>query len=382
MSNYLPLKPLGEGSAQIEHFHSFFYRYAALHTTTMIPMAKHLQEWWNESHTEQVALNEVFLYKANRLPLCGYGRVVESYVRVVSQAAHCSNLYRTTLIPIRDASDSIAHGALRRGRAWCPACMYWAERNHDVYYDRLIWALAATGRCCEHQFALVNTCPRCGIQQLAYHSTAGMTRCAKCLASLVQAPNAWVPMDKPSFGEKDCLELINAIASGGLRGSVPGAFGLFVREARSLANPLLAYKPDPSLKGGARTWRATKQKPTLLTMLKRCHRSGVKLIDVLSDPLGAAHTAGLLLAENLELPISWKPRRTEEIIREVKACLIDAVANFPERPLIPFAEFARNLCVSKGFLLYSRLYARSTSRNTRDSFVKKIRGASATRKLN
>lgn len=382
MSNYLLLRPIGDGTENIEHFHSFFYRYAALHGTTMIPMARHLEEWWNRTHANAVELNDVFLYKASRLPLCGYGKAVESYVEVVSEAVNHPELYRTTLMPIRDASDSIVHGALRRGRAWCPACMYWAKRRDEIYYDRLLWAIAAMERCPDHQVSLVNLCPHCGVQQLAYHSTAGMAQCAKCLRSLVQQPKEWVRQTKPSFGEKDCRELISAIASGVLQHSTPRAFSLFVEEARSLAHPLLAYKRDASLKGSMRTWRNVQQRPTLFTMLKRCHVSGVKLIDVLSDPIGAAHATGLLIEDDIRLPNLTKPRRAEELLSNVRRSLIEAIANFPKQPLVPLSEFARSLGVSQGFLNYrehslSKVYKEEYKRQVREENKRRKRLAKA-----
>ena len=382
MSNYLLLRPVGEGTEHIEQFHSFFYRYSALHATTMIPMARHLEEWWNRTHESKVELNDVFLYKANRLPLCGYGHIVESYVRVVSAAANHAELYRTTLMPIRDASDSIAHGALRRGRAWCPACMYWAERRGEIYYDRLLWAIAAVERCPEHQVALVNTCTHCGVQQLAYHSTAGMTKCAKCLKSLVQTPKSWLRITKPSFGERDCRELVSAISSGALHRSTPKAFSLFSKEARSLAHPMMGYKKDLSLRGSMRTWRKETQRPQLSTMLKRCHISGVKLIDVLSDPIGAAHSIGLLIADNTPLPTLAKPRRSEELLSDVRRRLIEALANFPSQPLVPLPEFARSLGVSVGFINYrvhslNKVYKEEYKRQVREEKKKRKRLAKA-----
>ncbi len=352
MNDYFMLAPLGWGTEDVEQFHSYFYRFAALHSTTMIPMARHLEQWWSREQKEAVELKQVFLYKANRLPLCGYGEAVENYVKVVSLAANQPDLYRTTLLPIRNAADAVAHGALRRGRAWCPACMYWSEREGTPYYDRLFWALAPTGRCVMHQVSLVNRCPACRAQQLAYHSTAGMTKCAKCLSSLVQGPKTWSRVDRPVFGETDCRGLIEAIATGALRESVPRAFGLFCQESVSIIGPAMAYRNDVSTKGAIRTWSSKQHRPTLSTMLKRCHVAGVKLADVLTDPRGAAHIAGSLALDELMLPKCDKPRRAQDVCTEAKTSLLNAIAGLPEKPLVSFPEFAKSLGVSKGFLRY------------------------------
>jgi hypothetical protein len=351
MSNYFSLQPLGWGTEDVEQFHSFFYRFAAVHATTMISMARHLAEWWARDTGESIVLNDVFLYKANRLPLCGYGDAVANYVRVVSAAAHQAELYRTTLLPLRDAADAVAHGALRKGRAWCPACMYWADRRGEPYYDKLLWAIAAVERCPIHQVALQSTCHRCGNHQLAYHPKAGMACCAKCAQPLVQSPETWTRATRPSFGEGDCRALIEAIADGSLRATVPKAFSIFCEELRSFAGPLVAYEKGATLRSASRTWRKL-ARPTLSTMLKRCHVAGVKLPDVLADPYGAANAAGQLLIDSHPLPRGIKPRRTPEVVKHARMRLIEAISEYPEKPLISFAAFAQSLGVSKGFLSY------------------------------
>lgn len=351
MSNYFSLQPMGWETEEIEQFHSYFYRFSSLHATTMIPMAKHLAEWWQRNNEVPIELNDVFLYKANRQPLCGYGDAVANFVRVVSAATHQRDLYRTTLLPLRDAADSVAHGVLKRGRAWCPACMYWADRRGEIHYDRLLWAIAAIERCPTHQVLLEHSCPHCGHQQLAYHPRAGMACCAKCSESLVQQPKTWTRAPRPCFAEDNCRALVQNIADGSLGLPVPRAFSIFSDELRALTNPLVAYVKDARSEFAARTWREGKR-PTLSTMLKRCHVAGVKLPDVLVDPRGAAKAAGQLLIDQHALPSSRKPRRSPEMLKQVRLSLIEAISEYPERPLIAFTEFAQALGVSKGFLSY------------------------------
>jgi len=350
MSSYFALHPLGEGTEEIEHFHSYFYRFSAAHCTTMTPMAKHLEDWWSRTHHEPIALKSVFLYKANRIALCGYGDAVANYVRVVSEASQQAYLYRTTLLPIREAADHNIHGAIRRGRAWCPACMYWARETGQIYYDRLIWALVAIERCPIHQMRLTSRCPNCGAQQLAYHATAGMDVCAKCLSPLVQGPGAWKRMEYPSFGEEDCRALITAISDGSLSRSVPRAFGIFTEEARAVTGPVLAYRRN--YQGSPRSWHLKGQRPKFSTMLRRCHEAGVRLIDVLSDPQGAAHAVGELFFDEYGLPKDRKLRRDPELHQAARKLLLDAIAGLPHQPLVSFREFANELGVSTGFLRY------------------------------
>lgn len=352
MSNYFSLRPMGEGTEEVENFHSYFYRFAKLHSTTMIPMARHLADWWNSSFHERVNLKDVYLYKANRLPLCGYNDAVVNYVKVVSIAAHQPNLHRTTILAIRAAADTVSHGALRRGRAWCPACMYWSEKEGSTYYDRLLWTLAAMKRCPVHRIALVAHCPSCGVQQLCYHSLAGMTHCAKCLDSLVQLPATWIQAPHPGFGESDCVALVSAIADGTLTTSVPRAFMIFCEELRSLAEPFMKGRHNPSLRVGPRSWRMTQINPMLGTMLKRCHLSGVRLVDVLTDPRGAARVAGQLAYSGFNLPATLKPRRVPEVAKRVHRHLVRAIARPEGTPFVSLSALAESLGVSKGFIRY------------------------------
>ena len=351
MSNYFSLQPMGWETEEIEQFHSYFYRFALLHATTMTPMAKHLAEWWQRNNEMPIELNNVFLYKASRQPLCGYGEAVVNFVRVVSAATHQPDLYRTTLLALRDAADTVAHGVLKRGRAWCPACMYWSDRRGEPHYDRLLWAIAPIKRCPTHEVALEHSCRHCGHHQLAYHPRAGMARCAKCSESLVQQTETWTRAPRPCFAEDNCRALVQDIADGSLSSTVPRAFSIFCDELRALANPLVAYVKNARPELASRTWREG-QRPTLSTMLKRCHVAGVRLPDVLADPHGAAKAAGQLLIDHQALPNSPKPRRSPEMLKQVRLRLIEAISEYPQRPLVAFTEFARALGVSKGFLSY------------------------------
>lgn len=178
-----------------------------------------------------------------------------------------------------------------------------------------------------------------------------MTRCAKCTESLVQEPETWIRAPRPCFAEDNCRLLVQAIADGSLSLPVPRAFSIFCDELRALANPLVAYVRNPSYEFASRTWRE-RQRPTLLTMLKRCHVAGVRLPDLLVDPRGAAKAAGQLLIDHQALPNSPKPRRSPEMLKKVRMCLVEAISEYPEKPLVAFTEFARSLGVSKGFLSY------------------------------
>jgi hypothetical protein len=183
------------------------------------------------------------------------------------------------------------------------------------------------------------------------------------LTTLVRGSGGFRPQSPNYCGEDPINNLVAAFDTEGwelgldgvLRPKVlddlPKAFSIFCEELRSFAGPLVAYERDASLRSASRTWRKL-ARPTLSTMLKRCHVAGVKLPDVLADPYGAANAAGRLLIDSHPLPQGIKPRRTLEVVKHARMRLIEAISAYPEKPLISFAAFAQSLGVSKGFLSY------------------------------
>jgi len=269
-------------------------------------------------------------------------------------------LRRTTLLPLRGALDPICHEVTKAGRAWCPACMYWASRNHGIYYDRLIWVLFPIVRCPIHKVRLSVACAQCGTVQRYFHSKS-MCLCWKCGDSLVIDPHDWVFDDKPGFGEEDCINLINEIAAGRLTDSVQNACKLFSDEMVELCEPLRGLL-ERAIPGGPRTWK-DRSTPTFMTLLKRCHMTGAKVKDVLLDPLGAAHACSNLQFEKFKMPVREKPRRSIEVSVLVKRALEFELRRPPEEALDSFAKLAQQLAVSVGYMRHKepelcKLYAR------------------------
>jgi hypothetical protein len=184
-SDFFDLAPSGLGSIEVECFPSFFYRLAELHSVSMHTFSQVLSNWWSRRASGEIKLPTNRLYDGRGLPLCGYNDAVASYVGVVSNAIERNDVVRTTLLALHGVADKVCHGALKQGRAWCPACMNEAVRLGGCFYDRLLWSLLAIERCPEHRLRLVSVCPQCGIHQRFYHSSAGMTSCWKCAASLL-----------------------------------------------------------------------------------------------------------------------------------------------------------------------------------------------------
>lgn len=352
MSDYFPLRPEGVGTLEIEAFPSYFYRLAELHSLTMFTLSYHLSSWWGRRTGTPFKLPGDWLSDSRGLPLCGYNDAVKTNVDVVSIAVGQPDIYRTTLLPLQGIADRICHGALKTGRAWCPACMREAVDTNATHYDRLLWFLIAIERCPTHRLRLVTHCPSCGNYQRIF-SSSGITRCCKCHASLVPPVSEWVVQLEPSFGENDCCQLVEAIANGGLREAVPNSFSIFSEELSGFLAPLIAgrRRMGALTTGGPMTWKGHKP-PTLVTMLKRCHLSGIGIVDVLTDPLGAARVAGELIFRKHRVGTIGRPRHSAEAAQFVREHILHELDEGPEIELVPLAALARHLGVSTGFIRY------------------------------
>jgi hypothetical protein len=178
-----------------------------------------------------------------------------------------------------------------------------------------------------------------------------MTCCWKCSNSLLHPARERLVRLRPTLGERDCIEMINAISDGTLRQSVPRAFKIFSDELYALCAPLIRSWHGASPRGGPRNWKS-RETPTLETMLKRCHLTGAKLVDVLTDPHGAARAAGELEYMKHDIPATVRRRRPAEAAALVRTRLIEEIAQPPDNSLSPFSTLAKSLGVSTGFIRY------------------------------
>ena len=355
-SAFFDLEPLGMGSTEVESFSSFFYRLARLHTTSAHALACALGDWWAKRIGNPVVLSAGRLYNGGGVQLCGYTDAVATYVGVVSEATGRSDLSRTTLLSLRGVADGKCHCVLHQERSWCPACMEEAASVQAPYYDRLLWNLLAIERCPIHKVRLESTCPLCGSHQRYYHSTASMLDCWRCGQSLLRKPGTWRLCEQPSFGERDCCDLVSAIADGRLIKGTPGAFRVFSDVLLGLMQPLISVKGAMRADGDkqareVRLWRS-RAPPSFATMLRRCHTVGVGLLEVIEDPVEAAHRACQLEFARHEFPIQRKPLRCSDVMRTVQERMIGLLASSGENALPSLVALARELQVSVGYIRY------------------------------
>ena len=282
---------------------------------------------------------------------------VASYVGIVSNAIGQTNLSRTTLLALHGVVDGRCHRILHRGRSWCPACMHEASKHGSVYYDRLIWQLLAIERCPIHKIELESTCPACGIEQRFFNSTSGMLVCWKCGHTLLSSPATWRVRVNPTFGEKDCCGLVQAISDGRLVEGEPSAFRKFSDELVALIEPLIYGRHIRHPGSGKRTfdvrsWKA-RATPAFETILKRCHAVGVSVFQVIENPIEADHQACCLELDRYEIPTHRKPRRAADLVKLAEDRMANLLATPENNLALPsLAAIARELQVSTGYIRY------------------------------
>ena len=344
MSDYLPLRPLGQGS-EIECFGSFWVRVANAHGLPINGLAKHLSQWWRRrGESSAVSIRENLIYCVTGVGLAGYGRNVSDYLTVLGKAIAYPHLQRTTLVSLSAVASPNAAYTFWASRHWCSACMFDSLKAGEPHYDRLLWTLRMSVRCVQHRILLHDLCPHCGERQNFFCRTRNLAQCYRCLGSLQHPVENWKPVLQPAFGEKGCVELVDAIADGSLDVVDTHAFETFDAELEGLLSPLRFRTAKIARR------RRSHAKPTLYTMFKRAAACGLSVVDMLLDPRMAARVAGEFEFLQAELPTTAKPRRPPEAAAIVAGEMDRLIKSEKQTEIPSLKELARSLGVSEGFI--------------------------------
>jgi len=355
-TEYFPIAPLGQGTVEIEALGSLLCRMAISHSVCIHALSTHLVTWWLRKHSDASGTSITLVNGKNPM-FCGTGLCVQAFVDLLNEAVGSSSLEQTTFLALRPVLSLQGHGVVREGRVWCPACLEEATRNCIPFYDRLIWAIPNIKRCSFHRVALQSLCPRCGARQSRYHHLGQMTVCFKCKGSLSQAPSEWEPALNPTIYEKECHQLVEAIAAGNLRTVVPDAYSLFINEATKCASEIFrAFGHKSQIAVAVRPLRGrVSGRPHFRTLLKRCLLLGISPVDLIQDPIGAFNSIDLLDLAAIDVPADLKPKRPEHLVKLAEQRIRTELEKTDFDSLTSLAKIAKDLGVSKGFLNY-RLY--------------------------
>lgn len=352
MTEYFPIFPLGEGTIEIEAFGSLFCRMAVAHSVSIYALTTHLRVWWARFNPEDTGARKNVVNAMNPM-LCGIGPNVDKYVSIVEKATGSRALSRTTLLSLRPAISLNGHQLVRKGRAWCPACMEESEENQQPFYDRLIWVFKAIKRCPVHKVALESQCPHCGRFQSHYHHLGHMTLCYSCKNPLLSPSSVWRILFAPPLYENECLDLVEEISTGRISSVDADAYGIFLKEFADYLVPM-------NLKISRHTYRSPRRpqiaretaRPRFTTLVRRCAAFGIKPSEIFRDPIEAAKSACLLEFARLELPGDLKPRKSADLVRVSFEYLDSRLSEDDYDNLPSLVDIAKNLGVSKGFLNY------------------------------
>ena len=373
MTSFLPLEPMGAGTRETESLLSIFARATLAHTTSLAPMARLLSRWWQIERGRESKRLFARVYGPLGTGLGSYAEDTDTYIEVLSEALRIPSLHRHTLVCLRASAAPNGVGAVR-GRGWCNACFQDDARRGVPIYERLLWTMQPITRCVEHRVELTQECPACGIIQTFPHKSGQLGICYRCESSLFDGFNGWRPALQPSFGERDCCELIAAIASGELDKPFPDPFSVFQLELNEILSPVSTAVENTAPTSGSKRAIAARSRPTLTTMLRRTHVAGVSLVQILTSPVEAARAAGELELERRETQGIPRPRHPKQILCEARQALEHELAKGNGEEIPPLTEILKSLGVSKGFLwhhLNSLLRAYGT-RRMRES-MKRIR---------
>lgn len=353
MTEYFPISPLGEGTAEVEALGSLLCRMAISHSVSIHALSTHLVTWWVRKNPDAAGTSITTVNNKNPM-FCGTGLCVQAFVDLLSEAVGCASLEQTTFLALRPVLSLQGHGIVRQGRAWCPACLEDATENRTPFYDRLIWAIPTMKRCCFHRIELQTLCPHCGALQARYHHLGQMALCFRCKGSLRQVPSEWRTMLNPPIYEKECLQLVEAISSGSLRTVVPDAYNIFLKEVVEHASTICR---DVGFRSHiATTIRPLKTRyngnPRFSTLLKRCLLLGINPADLIRDPIATFNSINLLDFAPINVPTDLKPRRPEHLVKIAEQRLMAELEKTDFDSMSSLVRIAKDLGVSKGFLNY------------------------------
>jgi len=352
MAAYFSIPHLGSGTTEVEGLSSYLARLSWAHGCSDWQLVRHLSAWWDETKSDDTHIRvPKILSSETRMPLCGVGNDVAILVAILISATGIRTLRSGTILALQPAISSTSIGAIRRFRAWCPACYEEDVRDGRELYDRLLWALQPITRCATHKTALIDRCPSCGNAQ-NYSPGLRFDRCRTCAANLVPNARQWKIVDRPPFGEKLLYELVSSSAQNPDIIINRESMRLFFKRIRKEIPP-----GDPLL--SLRSFTSSSARPSLSSVLRLATTFDVSLLDFqTTEP--PITSRGLYGATSVQLPIKKHGRLSKDTQEKVALALKAALAS-PDLPL-PFGQLCSRLKVSTGYIFYqfpslSRAYA-------------------------
>ncbi|MCU1156859.1 TniQ family protein [Stenotrophomonas maltophilia] len=321
MSTFLlPVQPLSFGTAETESLWSFYSRVAILHGYGSSQLLRALR---GAFEPDAAADGESRLYTGNGLN--GSGLWVRAVADLLQKGLGRGDLNRLTLFPfpayVPRTSKTVRAGTknISRLRNWCEMCLLEDNNRQVDAHDRLIWSISYIERCPFHRVRLRSSCPSCCQPQKHHNMSLGLSHCYSCGSSLVGSADLIQPDLLPHYGERECVELVTAIASGEISSIAPDVVPRFYRTLDEMCAPL--HRIDRRKIKEKNLSRGARSSSTLSNLIEISIRHQVSITQLSAEPeLAAKASFGQILAS----PRSGDPlvgRSYNEVIDDVRSLM-------------------------------------------------------------
>lgn len=205
MTQLLPLRMLGTGTADVEALPSFLVRIASAHGITT-------------GHLMRLLLTDIESSQVNLAagiqaqPFAGLVRPNTTTRRVLE---HTSKHVLEPLEILTQGTFWFLHPALKRSTRtysptirWCPACLSEQATIHNAAYFKLSWFLEGVEACSIHRLRLRNRCPHCQKFCRPMNHWVSINVCQHCESPLDQVTNDDVMLAGSTSSAPDLIRLI------------------------------------------------------------------------------------------------------------------------------------------------------------------------------
>jgi len=183
---FLPLKPYGLKSGEIEALSSYMCRQAEILREWPQPMTQRLIR----NNYESKGLTQNTRYPALGMHSCnGIRTMANNLTSKMNETFEGEFDFKyLSLIPLQYLTDHNCRGLARRNKAWCPECWRSDIALERTPYMRLYWTMDLVSICCIHNCRLSEYCPCCGEVNNQFPKISRQWFCDNCGADLTTEP--------------------------------------------------------------------------------------------------------------------------------------------------------------------------------------------------
>lgn len=364
-SYYFQLQPEGLGTPNVECLSSYIHRLALAHGVTFYQLHAHLRHWFSQQHPNRKMPRGCESVRFN-----GYGGDVKLLVEALEEATSLDVLRACTLLPVSEVCAGNGIGAVKRTRAWCPACYGIARERGAVIYDRLYWQIQGITRCPIHGIELKQVCDVCGQIQRNQSSRNILDRCEHCTADLVGDPESWSIIANQDLYEVPLTSLLSFTSQNPAITFSTRAMSDYCRYMVDVHSrrKLIDYLGEIFHCPGNRT------RMQLSSMLHVSAFFNVSLALALTEPQVAASQMSLEFEWPARRQCKPHPRVNDEASRRAGKLIRQAIASGPPFPSLRSISALVN--VSEGYLIYRlRHSVRELAKCRREEISRQRNGA-------